>query len=334
MKIVRRLHMYTGLLLLPWILLFGFSGMLFNHPEWGAVDVLATTNGHQTQKLTGFEALDSRALAEEVVESLNEAARSIGREGDAYALVQPGSAKVSGQLTYSTTTDQGRAMVVLSANTGEASVRRFPESKSQDQPVFQGSKVAQDLVDMEAINRQAEKLLRETGLEPQAPLALSGRGGPELRFQVVSKEDGRKWNATYSLTDGSLAGRATDDSPGMNAYSLLTRLHKTHHYPDTMGARWLWTLAADTTGLTMVFWALTGLAMWWQMKPTRVLGVTAISVAAVIGFVIFSGTLNEMTFGPTSPRAGGGGGSPSTERSESSRSKPSEDRNRPAPEES
>ena len=35
MKFVRRLHMYLGLLVFPWVLLFGASGALFNHPEIG-----------------------------------------------------------------------------------------------------------------------------------------------------------------------------------------------------------------------------------------------------------------------------------------------------------
>ena len=35
MKLVRRVHMYTGLLMFPWVLLFGLSGMLFNHPNFG-----------------------------------------------------------------------------------------------------------------------------------------------------------------------------------------------------------------------------------------------------------------------------------------------------------
>src|SRR5690606_14818028 len=34
-KIVRRIHLYLGLLMFPWLLLFGVSGMLFNHPNVG-----------------------------------------------------------------------------------------------------------------------------------------------------------------------------------------------------------------------------------------------------------------------------------------------------------
>ena len=34
MKVLRRAHLYSGLFLTPWVLLYGVTGMLFNHPDW------------------------------------------------------------------------------------------------------------------------------------------------------------------------------------------------------------------------------------------------------------------------------------------------------------
>lgn len=34
MQWTRRLHLYTGLFLLPWVFLYGVTGVLFNHPTW------------------------------------------------------------------------------------------------------------------------------------------------------------------------------------------------------------------------------------------------------------------------------------------------------------
>src|SRR6185295_9127 len=36
MKIVRRTHMYAGLFLAPWVAMYGFSGLIFNHGNWFA----------------------------------------------------------------------------------------------------------------------------------------------------------------------------------------------------------------------------------------------------------------------------------------------------------
>ena len=33
-KAVRRVHLYFGLFLVPWVMLYGFTALLFNHPDW------------------------------------------------------------------------------------------------------------------------------------------------------------------------------------------------------------------------------------------------------------------------------------------------------------
>jgi hypothetical protein len=60
----------------------------------------------------------------------------------------------------------------------------------------------------------------------------------------------------------------------------------------------------------IVFWAVSGLFMWWQMKPTRVIGVAAISLALGLGMVIIGGTLAELQFGNVQRRTGPGDGQP------------------------
>src|SRR6476661_6325569 len=32
MRVVRRVHLYSGLFLFPWVMLYGFTALLFNHP--------------------------------------------------------------------------------------------------------------------------------------------------------------------------------------------------------------------------------------------------------------------------------------------------------------
>lgn len=52
------------------------------------------------------------------------------------------------------------------------------------------------------------------------------------------------------------------------------------------------------------FWSISGVIMWWQIKPTRLVGVSGLSIAAVIAFLVISGTLTELEFGP--PRSSRG----------------------------
>ena len=84
MKWVRRTHMYTGLVLLPWVLMFGASGVLFNHPTWlSPSDVVYQESGEKLRELTGFEKSDPIALAGVVVDRLNE-----GQGRSEYELVE------------------------------------------------------------------------------------------------------------------------------------------------------------------------------------------------------------------------------------------------------
>ena len=181
----------------------------------------------------------------------------------------------------------------------------------------------------------ATELVEEAGLSIIGPMEKAERGNSEVCFQLETIADGRLWNVVYQLADGSVSARPAEDGHGLDFYSMVSRLHKTHHYPDRFGARWAWSAFADATGITMVFWGLSGLIMWWQMKPTRVLGVVGISIATVLALLVFTGTFRGLTFGPTQtrgPATAGGTDRSSPQRSESknpSQGKPGLGQSRP-----
>jgi hypothetical protein len=43
-------------------------------------------------------------------------------------------------------------------------------------------------------------------------------------------------------------------------------------YPGQVSARWLWAILVDLMGAALMFWGLTGLLMWWQIKKLRRVG--------------------------------------------------------------
>lgn len=172
-----------------------------------------------------------------------------------------------------------------------------------ERPAFAGSTVDVKIPKLDGAERKIRKLLEQANINPSEEVKLRSRPSPQLLFQVRGR-DGRLWNATCNLLNGRLDGRATETGSGLDLRSAITRLHQLHHYPDNLGARWLWTLAADATGLMLVFWGVSGVIMWWQIKPTRLVGVSGLSIAAVIAFLVISGTLTELGFGP--PRSSQG----------------------------
>jgi len=288
MKIVRRVHMYAGLLL-PWVMLYGLSGMLFNHPEWlGPVEVIGSYSAAEVNQAVGFAPVDADAVAAEVVAQLN---RQSPRE---YKVAS--AAVISDPLLYFGRTDQGRGLVMVSPNHGSANVRRFLDAARQDKPSFDGATAAIESFNAAEMTAKAGVLMKSAGLEPQGPLKASKRSA-NVHFQVASS-GGRKWNVVYHLPTGALTGRASDADTSLDFYTLVTRLHMTHHYPDRVGARWLWALAADVLGATMLIWAVSGLLMWWQIKKTRVIGMVALSIVLVAAFLLITSTLAVSNFGP------------------------------------
>lgn len=299
MKFVRRTHMYTGLILLPWVLLFGASGVLFNHPTWlSDTDIVYRESGTELRQIAGFEASDPLALAGDVVERLNE-----GSAQDQFELEQNGVARLGGRLYFSTKSEGGQHVVRFNMSEGTAWIesRPYSESATVERPAFSGSVIEADFVPWDDLENGAQALLARAGIEPSEELKRQSRSAPQLLFQVRDQDD-RLWNTVVNLQTGAVDGRLAASASPMGLRSTITRLHKLHVYPDGKGARWLWAIAGDATGLMMVFWGLSGAIMWWQIKPTRLVGIAGLSIAAVVAFIVTTGTLNELSFGP--PRNG------------------------------
>lgn len=303
---IRRAHLYLGLLLVPWVVLFGISGFLFNHTSTtfgGGTRELAQFSPAEARRITGFTPVEVAQLAADVVRQLNETTPD--RPAN-YTLVDAGAAHLSANAGFTGRTTNGTINLALNlADGGAALTMQAGMLLKPTKPAFAEQPVKVPGVDFAALAGHAGALAKAAGVTVDGAMTPRTRGGPELRF-VVQDGEGRRWNAVCDLAQGRLSGRAADDDTGLSFYTAVTRLHKTHHYPDRVGARFFWVLLADTLALTMVFWGVSGLIMWWQIKPARVLGVLAMSLAGAVAAVIFSGTLKDMSFGPTRARPDGG----------------------------
>ena len=297
LKWVRRAHLYTGLVLLPWVIFFGFSGMLFNHPEFGETEEVAAWSGSEVAS-KGFQGIDAEALAAEIVADLNH-----GGSGDDLRLIPGKPVDWEGGIVFQGQAKGGAFTLSIDPSDGDAVLHLTPESPKAKVPPFLSAEVApKSGVKKEQVEEAVAALLAESGLEMTGKPEASARGGAELRFQVESPSTGQRWNVSWNLLKGGLAARELGVGDGPDLYTVLTRFHKTHHYPHQFGARWLWNAFGDATGLTMVFWGLSGAIMWWQIKPTRLIGVAGLSVAVVLAFYIFAGTYSNLHWVPREAR--------------------------------
>jgi hypothetical protein len=67
---------------------------------------------------------------------------------------------------------------------------------------------------------------------------------------------------------------------------FLERFHRRRGYQPPYALDKAWAFTVDLAAVTIVFWVLSGLWMWWEMKNTRRLGAV-FSVAGLALFVVF-----------------------------------------------
>jgi len=78
---------------------------------------------------------------------------------------------------------------------------------------------------------------------------------------------------TYSPADRSLL----IERQQRRANAFLERFHRRRGYATGYRLDTVWAVSVDVFIVGMVFWVLSGLWMWWEMKITRRLGLTAIA---------------------------------------------------------
>ena len=78
---------------------------------------------------------------------------------------------------------------------------------------------------------------------------------------------------------------------------FLTRLHQVHGYTYSLGARWVWAVFVDLMSGVMVFWGISGVFMWWQIKMTRTLGWLTLLVSTLIAALLTVGMWQVLSAG-------------------------------------
>ena len=88
------------------------------------------------------------------------------------------------------------------------------------------------------------------------------------------------------LTFNPVTRKLVVEKMTFRANAFLERFHRRRGYATGYGLDTVWAIAVDLAIVGMVFWALSGLWMWWEMKSTRGLGTAALVGGAGL-FVLF-----------------------------------------------
>ncbi len=254
-KLIRRIHLYLGLALVPWVLLYGATAVLFNHGDWftqrhyRAVDPIEVT-GVPTPEHLAKSAVTTLAV-------------------DGLELV-PDTARFVGSLSFRGQSETHRARLTVAHDGAGGMLRMGPTAAK-------GPKWAGGLSDWKGIPEPIEADLKKNALAAAnaqgAKLgSLKLRRYPSVRFQV--RDQGTIRTVELEM-DGEM--EVSDGEGVAPLRNRLMRLHTLHGRPGYSGSRWWWSFIVDIMGIAMILWGFAGLIMWWTIRPTRRTGGLALA---------------------------------------------------------
>lgn len=303
MRLVRRVHLYSGLFMFPWVLLYGTTGMFFNHPR--------ALTGSEVRTFRAAEIADGsltrlpspEQMAERVVAAVNQSRTEA--DGQQITLTDFRSPQYNNYLTFSVRTSDAEHTVTINPVTGDGEVHTVPVVPDEEDPPGPLADVRRVEVDgnvSDAARACIPNLLTELGL----PSGEAVAGRPPVNLTFSAEVDGEPALLAYNLSNSSLTTTSEADGSPLSTKSFMQRLHLSRGYVPHWNAEWVWAVLVDGMFLSMVFWGVSGLFMWWQIKRTRWFGAGVLLASLLTTVVLVAGMHETLT--ATGPRGRGGRG--------------------------
>ena len=306
----RRIHLFSGLFMLPWVLLYGFTALLFNHPSY-----LASSDTQIEHFTLPAAAAKKMPLASDLAKAAVVSAVENLKANDirqTIQLAESPKAMFTRKISGSVENDERSVSVILNLNNGKGYLRNRTK-KISDGKRSEGG-------DMNTVKKLEDQLELSLSQDPLAQFKvctkdlldpyevesgqLNLRSMPNVEFDAIvdgelvrmrlsqrrsrgrrpsSPQDGSysshaKMNPVYESVL-SIVGQTPRD---LSARSFLLRLHMAHGYGVQVNSRWFWAVAVDLMFASMCFWGLSGVVMWWQIKRTRKLGIAILIASAIV----------------------------------------------------
>ncbi|MEO9590040.1 PepSY domain-containing protein [Rhodopirellula bahusiensis] len=312
LMLVRRTHLYSGIFMFPFVLLYGFTGWFFNHPRLFTGDEVRSFASADLPEGTIQSFPQADELAASVVEEMN--LESFLIDGPTIELSEARTPRYTGYLNYSVNTKSASHQITVNPITGDGEVRTThvvasdqssdnEEAEPKINPIGDILHATVPGGPLEIAQEAMPKVLDELGLESGE--AFTGRRSPSLEFAAMA--DGVPCIVTWNLGSGGITSVREDSRPQMETKSFLQRLHLARHYSPGWDIRWVWALIVDVMFVSMVFWGVSGLMMWWQVKRTRVLGGGVLAASIAFTILMALNMHDNMTTGAGRGGRGGGG---------------------------
>lgn len=301
MRLTRRVHLYCGLFMLPFVLMYGISAAYFNHPTWISS---STTREFDASALAGANlqsAPQPELLAKEILAAIN--AQELDEQTVPRAeleLAADPNPRYSGSISYTYRHDDEQFTISIDPASQAGRIRRS-EIRTANSELKQPHAFAQlparaDLAKLgEQTRTAAVAVLKKAGVETGSlePSLLTPGRRSGARFLFDAQSAGESYRVSYDLTTGRGTAMPLGEAPEFEPERFLMRLHVSHGYPDEINIRWWWAFIVDAMFINMVMWGLSGVLMWWQLKKTRKLGMLFLIASAIVTCWLFIGMHNE-----------------------------------------
>jgi hypothetical protein len=134
-----------------------------------------------------------------------------------------------------------------------------------------------------APREKARQILRELGMDNGLFTVNAGGGGD--RLTILRQDPVAPRRITYTAA----GNRLMIEKQEFRAPAFLERLHRRRGYQAGLPLENSWAFSVDLVIVAILFWAGSGLWMWWEMKRTRLAGaLVAVSGLLIFGFFLFT----------------------------------------------
>jgi hypothetical protein len=123
----------------------------------------------------------------------------------------------------------------------------------------------------------SKQILADLGLEGRYWVS-GGRNGKPL---VINRQHALK---ARRVTFDPAGAKITIQRQEFRALNFLEQMHRRRGYDQPYAKEDAWGFSVDVAVVTMMFWSLSGVWLWWEMKPVREWG--AVSLAG--GLALFA----------------------------------------------
>lgn len=126
-------------------------------------------------------------------------------------------------------------------------------------------------------DQMGQQILEDLGLEGAHRIS-GGKGGKPL---VIDRQHAvAQRQISYDPTTDKLMVQREE----FRGLAFLERMHRRRGYQHPYALEDSWAFSVDLTVTVMVFWSLSGLWLWWELRPTRLVG----GLCLVVGVALFA----------------------------------------------